>query len=258
MVHAWVACVWALRTGGLVEGLPPPLHTRCPHTPHAVAAPHLSVESTTYASSTRQLITYRDKPAFEAALAAAEEAQRAQERAAQGAQAQLVGQGEQQQAAAQVEAAAAHVADVGEQQAQQLAQQQAQAAAAAAAAQQQADAAAQAVQAVLAAADKQQQQTADMAVARRALSEAPQPLPSGAAAAADLDSVPWSSGLPRLRLAGKADGQAAGAQLQLLQADVSGLQAALAALPEGDWAGERSSPAGGMAVSPLLASPCAG
>ena len=54
-----------------------------------------------------------------------------------------------------------------------------------------------------------------------------------------LDSVRWSSGLPRMLLASKdgKNGLAAGAQLRLFRADVSGLKAALQAMPDEDWAG---------------------
>jgi hypothetical protein len=71
-----------------------------------------------------------------------------------------------------------------------------------------------------------------------------------------LDSVRWSSGLPRMLLASKdgKHGLAAGAQLRLFRADVSGLKAALQAMPDEDWAGGSM---GALIPASLFAHDCA-
>ena len=73
-----------------------------------------------------------------------------------------------------------------------------------------------------------------------------------------LDSVRWSSGLPRMLLASKdrKHGLAAGAQLRLFRADVSGLKAALQAMPDEDWAGGQSRGCFGVCSVPIEASHC--
>ncbi|KAL4458606.1 hypothetical protein ABPG75_013471 [Micractinium tetrahymenae] len=84
---------------------------------NVVAAPHLTVESTTYATSTRPLISYRDKSQFAEAVEAARNWALQQEREAQGAHAAQAVQQQQAQQGERVQAAQQ------EQQTEQAAQQ---------------------------------------------------------------------------------------------------------------------------------------
>ncbi|PSC71222.1 green algal specific Aspartyl Asparaginyl beta-hydroxylase [Micractinium conductrix] len=265
---------------------------------NVVAAPHLTVESTAYAVSTRPLVSYRDKPAYDQALQAVQKWMQQQEREAQGAQgaaavaaqaaqaaaaraaeAELVaalakqGDGVLQQQAKQEQAVLVDaLAEVDQgQQAQQGKAQQAQRqerqekvafVEALAAMQTQEQLQQQQAGSGEAQQHAQQAQQGDaveqlgmadgQGVVRagggegqvvRALSEL-DPLPADDPLSQYppvLDSVRWSSGLPRLSLSAKGSrgsGLAAGAQLRLFHYDVEPLRRQVAALSEQDWTEE--------------------
>ncbi|KAL4859265.1 hypothetical protein ACK3TF_001013 [Chlorella vulgaris] len=238
--------------------------------PHAVAAPHLVVESTSYAVSTLEQISYRSKKAYADALDAVHQWQLQQEHEAQGMlqvepKPDLSGGGSgdavvlhpaAQHAGVGAAASGTTGGGVQQQQQQQQVQEQQEAGkgnrvaevellppevqqgAGLAHLEEQQQGQQQQQQA-----SEQEQQAAHVGgqagIVRRALIET-QRLPATDPLAQYpplLDAVRWSSGLPRFLLSakGRRHGLAAGAQLPLFRTNTSGLKAALQELADSDW-----------------------